>query len=55
MEKLGGKVGLTRKGVWRIEQGGTTSLERLEKIALALGVPLSALLPESGDGAGEGV
>lgn len=48
MEQLGAKVGLTRKGIWRIEQGGTTSVERLERIADALGVGLADLLP-SGD------
>lgn len=45
LEKLGRRVGITRKGMSRIELGGPTTMSRLDAIARELGVSVSDLLP----------
>jgi transcriptional regulator with XRE-family HTH domain len=50
LEKLGRRVGITRKGMSRIELGGSTTTDRLEAIARELGVSVGDLLPESTSG-----
>jgi transcriptional regulator with XRE-family HTH domain len=44
LETLAGRVGLTRKGLSKIERGDVSSaVDRYERIARALGVPLADL------------
>jgi transcriptional regulator with XRE-family HTH domain len=52
--ELGRRVGLSRKGISKIELGGSTTVLRLDAIAKALGVTTADLLPERGEPAGEG-
>jgi transcriptional regulator with XRE-family HTH domain len=52
LEKLGGRVGIKRAGMSRIELGGPTTMSRLEAIARELGVTVADLLPESRQGEG---
>ena len=45
LEALGGRVGITRKGMSKIELTGSTSITRVNLIAAELGVAPAALMP----------